>query len=97
MGKGDTVLELLHADDFLTEEIDVSEGPGHQEPIVAEPTPALPAGEGHEESDVVRYQGKVVHLDIRSGQHLITAACHHHVNIGCWQSWKGLKYTLDSN
>ena len=53
MSERHTVLELLHADELLAEELDVGDGRGHQEPIVAEPAPARAAGEGHEQGHVV--------------------------------------------
>ena len=53
MSERNTVLELLHADELLAEELDVGDGRGHQEAVVAEPASALAAGEGHEQGHVV--------------------------------------------
>ena len=94
MPERDTVLELLHADEVLAEELDVSDGPGHQEPVIAEPAPALAAGDGHEQGDVIREQGEVVHLDIGASDHLIAATRHQHVNIGRGQRGQALKLCL---
>ena len=91
MSERHTVLKLLHAYKLLAKELDVGDGPGHQEPVVAEPAPALSAREGHEEGDVVREQGEAVHLDIGPGDQLIAAARHHQVNVGCGQGGQGLK------
>ena len=52
MSERHTVLELLHADELLAEELDVGDRGGHQEPVVAEPAPARAAGEGHEQGHV---------------------------------------------
>ena len=92
MSERHTVLELLHADELLAEELDVSDGLGHQEPVVAEPAPALAAGEGHEQGDVIREQGEAVHFDIGASDHLIAAARHQHVNIGRRQRGQALKW-----
>ena len=74
MSERHTVLELLHADELLAEELDAGDGRGHQEPVVAEPAPTLAAGEGHEQGHVVWEQGEAVHLYIGAGDHLITYA-----------------------
>ena len=73
MSERHAVLELLHADELLAEELDVGDSRGHQEPVVAEPAPALAGGEGHEQGHVVWEQGETVHLQIGAGVHVITA------------------------
>ena len=90
MSERHTVLKLLDAYKLLAEELDVGDGPGQQEPVVAESAPALPAREGHEEGDVVREQGEAVHLNIGPCDQLIAATRHHHVNVGRGQSGQGL-------
>ena len=91
MSERHTVLELLHADELLAEELDAGDGRGHQEPVVAEPAPTLAAGEGHEQGHVVWEQGEAVHLYIGAGDHLIAAPRHHHVNVGRGQSCQALQ------
>ncbi len=87
MSERHTVLELLHAEEV----IDVGDRLSHQEPSVAETAPALTAGEGHEQGDVIREQGEAVHFNIGAGDHLIAAARHQHVNIGSGQRGQALK------
>ena len=94
MSERHTVLELLDTDEVLAEELDVGDGLGHQEPVVAEPAPALAAGKGHEQGDVIREQGEVVHLDIGAGDHVIAATRHQQVNIGRRQRGQALKLFL---
>ena len=93
MSERHTILKLFHTDEFFAEELDVGDRVSHQEPIVAEPAPALAAGESHEQRDVVREEGEGVHLDVRAGDHLIAAARHHHVNACRGQCGQALKWS----